>query len=317
LKSKIAAQEKDLVVLRGNNETLSKAIDSQNKAIQNLQDAAAAALKEHQAELDAAELAVGLNTDGTYTAPAGTYVGGTTSVKTGLAALDTGLTTEVADRTAAVAAVASALANEAQLRANGDAALQTQIQDWVNTQIALDNTTDEARVAAEAALRIAKDDALQAEIDRVEAAVGLNTDGNVIPISGTNYLDGVTTVFGGAFALDTQLKVVTDGLASEVSARQAADTTINASIDAETQARTDAEFAILVRSDLKGLGLGKLMMEKIVRYARERGIGQLSGMTMPSNRGMINLAKRLGFKIDIQLEDGIVNMELPCADQVV
>ncbi len=81
--------------------------------------------------------------------------------------------------------------------------------------------------------------------------------------------------------------------------------------------QSDAEFAILVRSDLKGLGLGKLMMEKIVRYARERGIGQLSGMTMPSNRGMINLAKRLGFKIDIQLEDGIVNMELPCADQVL
>lgn len=81
--------------------------------------------------------------------------------------------------------------------------------------------------------------------------------------------------------------------------------------------QSDAEFAILVRSDLKGLGLGKLMMEKIVRYARERGIGQLSGMTMPSNRGMINLAKRLGFKIDIQLEDGVVNMELPCADQVV
>ncbi|RSM25754.1 bifunctional acetate--CoA ligase family protein/GNAT family N-acetyltransferase [Aeromonas salmonicida] len=77
--------------------------------------------------------------------------------------------------------------------------------------------------------------------------------------------------------------------------------------------QSDAEFAILVRSDLKGLGLGKLMMEKIVRYARERGIGQLSGMTMPSNRGMINLAKRLGFKIDIQLEDGVVNMELPCA----
>ena len=78
---------------------------------------------------------------------------------------------------------------------------------------------------------------------------------------------------------------------------------------------SDAEFAILIRSDLKGMGLGKLMMEKIVRYARERGIGQLSGMTMPSNRGMINLAKRLGFQIDIQLEDGVVNMALPCADK--
>ena len=80
--------------------------------------------------------------------------------------------------------------------------------------------------------------------------------------------------------------------------------------------QSDAEFAILVRSDLKGLGLGKLMMEKIVRYAKERGIGQLSGMTMPSNRGMINLARQLGFKIDIQLEDGVVNMELPCAERI-
>lgn len=79
--------------------------------------------------------------------------------------------------------------------------------------------------------------------------------------------------------------------------------------------QSDAEFAILIRSDLKGIGLGKLMMEKILRYARERGIGQLSGMTMPSNRGMINLAKRLGFQIDIQLEDGVVNMVLPCVDQ--
>ncbi|HDO1330827.1 TPA: bifunctional acetate--CoA ligase family protein/GNAT family N-acetyltransferase [Aeromonas veronii] len=76
---------------------------------------------------------------------------------------------------------------------------------------------------------------------------------------------------------------------------------------------SDAEFAILVRSDLKGVGLGKLMMEKIIRYAKEQGIGQLSGMTMPSNRGMVNLAKRLGFKIDVQMEEGVVNMELPCS----
>ncbi len=36
---------------------------------------------------------------------------------------------------------------------------------------------------------------------------------------------------------------------------------------------------------------------------------------MPGNRGMINLAKRLGFKIDVQMEDGVVNMELPCSQQ--
>ncbi|WP_421239613.1 GNAT family N-acetyltransferase [Aeromonas enteropelogenes] len=80
-----------------------------------------------------------------------------------------------------------------------------------------------------------------------------------------------------------------------------------------TPDHSDAEFAILVRSDLKGLGLGKLMMEKIVRYAREQGIEQLSGMTMPSNRGMINLAKRLGFKVELHMEEGVVNMVLACS----
>ncbi len=54
------------------------------------------------------------------------------------------------------------------------------------------------------------------------------------------------------------------------------------------------------------------MMEKIIRYACEQGIGQLSGMTMPSNRGMVTLAKRLGFTIDVQMEEGVVNMALLC-----
>ncbi len=54
------------------------------------------------------------------------------------------------------------------------------------------------------------------------------------------------------------------------------------------------------------------MMEKIIRYACEQGIDQLSGTTMPSNRGMVTLAKHLGFTIDVQMEEGVVNMALPC-----
>lgn len=73
----------------------------------------------------------------------------------------------------------------------------------------------------------------------------------------------------------------------------------------------DAEFAILVRSDLKGVGLGSILMDKIIRYCKQRGLSQISGMTMPSNRGMIMLAQKVGFNIDIQMEDGIVEMLLP------
>lgn len=73
----------------------------------------------------------------------------------------------------------------------------------------------------------------------------------------------------------------------------------------------DAEFAVLVRSDLKGVGLGSILMDKIIRYAKTTPLERLSGITMPSNRGMIALAQKVGFSIDVQMEDGIVEMLLP------
>ncbi|WP_346351238.1 bifunctional acetate--CoA ligase family protein/GNAT family N-acetyltransferase [Oceanimonas sp. AH20CE76] len=79
----------------------------------------------------------------------------------------------------------------------------------------------------------------------------------------------------------------------------------------------DAEFAVLVRSDLKGVGLGRMLMEKIIRYARQRGLNSLSGITMPSNRGMVMLARKLGFNTRMQLEDGIVELKLLLNNEVL
>lgn len=75
----------------------------------------------------------------------------------------------------------------------------------------------------------------------------------------------------------------------------------------------DAEFAVLVRSDLKGLGLGRRLLEKLIGYTRDHGLMRLNGITMPNNRGMVTLARKLGFTVDIQLEDGIVSLTLPLA----
>ncbi|MCG8710736.1 bifunctional acetate--CoA ligase family protein/GNAT family N-acetyltransferase [Brenneria sp. 4F2] len=71
-----------------------------------------------------------------------------------------------------------------------------------------------------------------------------------------------------------------------------------------------AEFAVLVRSDLKRLGLGGRLLEKLIRYAGQHGLKQLNGITMPSNQGMISLAKKMGFTVDVQLEEGIVALTL-------
>ncbi|MDK9365145.1 bifunctional acetate--CoA ligase family protein/GNAT family N-acetyltransferase [Lelliottia wanjuensis] len=75
----------------------------------------------------------------------------------------------------------------------------------------------------------------------------------------------------------------------------------------------DAEFAVLVRSDLKGLGLGRRLLEKLIGYTRDHGLLCLNGITMPHNRGMITLARKLGFDVDIQLDEGIVALSLRLA----
>ena len=75
----------------------------------------------------------------------------------------------------------------------------------------------------------------------------------------------------------------------------------------------DAEFAVLVRSDLKGLGLGRRLMEKLIAYTRDHGLIRLNGITMPNNRGMVALARKLGFVVDVQLEEGIVGLTLNLA----
>ncbi|PIJ49168.1 protein acetyltransferase [Erwinia sp. OLTSP20] len=72
----------------------------------------------------------------------------------------------------------------------------------------------------------------------------------------------------------------------------------------------DAEFSVLVRSDLKGLGMGRRLLEKMIAYTYEHGLKQLNGITMPHNQGMIALARKLGFSVDIHLDDGIVGLSL-------
>jgi acetyltransferase len=58
-----------------------------------------------------------------------------------------------------------------------------------------------------------------------------------------------------------------------------------------------AEFAVLVRSDLKRQGLGRLLMEKLIRYCRGHGIGELRGSVLIENAAMLALARALGFHL--------------------
>ena len=58
-----------------------------------------------------------------------------------------------------------------------------------------------------------------------------------------------------------------------------------------------AEFAIMLRSDLKGRGLGTLLLAKMVRYLKSRGTRVLAGECLRQNTGMTQLARGLGFRL--------------------
>jgi acetyltransferase len=58
-----------------------------------------------------------------------------------------------------------------------------------------------------------------------------------------------------------------------------------------------AEFAVFVRSDLKGHGLGYKLMTEILAYARKRGLKTVFGDVLWENATMLKMAKELGFVI--------------------
>lgn len=57
------------------------------------------------------------------------------------------------------------------------------------------------------------------------------------------------------------------------------------------------EFAVLVRSQLKGHGLGWLLMQRMIEYARAKGLQRIHGQVLGENVTMLAMCGELGFHI--------------------
>ena len=58
-----------------------------------------------------------------------------------------------------------------------------------------------------------------------------------------------------------------------------------------------AEFSILLRHDMTGMGFGPMLMRRIIEYARNRGIGEIFGEVLSNNKNMLKLCQAFGFTI--------------------
>jgi acetyltransferase len=66
---------------------------------------------------------------------------------------------------------------------------------------------------------------------------------------------------------------------------------------------TRAEYAVLVRSDLKGKGLGWFLMQHLIAYARKEGLRELYGEVLAENTTMLAVCRKLGFRVEPDVED--------------
>jgi len=70
-----------------------------------------------------------------------------------------------------------------------------------------------------------------------------------------------------------------------------------------------AEFAILVRDDYHGKGVGYKLTDMLIGIAQEKGLDELHGTVLTQNRTMLRLAQKLGFATHM-LPDGITTISL-------
>jgi acetyltransferase len=80
-----------------------------------------------------------------------------------------------------------------------------------------------------------------------------------------------------------------------------------------------AEYAILLRSDLKGKGLGWALMQLLIDYAGSEGLKSLSGVVLRENTTMLSMCRELGFEVKNDPRDTsivIVTLDLAAPQRV-
>ncbi len=79
-------------------------------------------------------------------------------------------------------------------------------------------------------------------------------------------------------------------------------------LDAVTES---AEFALAIDPEFTGIGLGRMLLARLIEASRTAGMREIWGDTQADNGGMLALARSLGFSLQREADDaGLVKMRL-------
>jgi len=71
------------------------------------------------------------------------------------------------------------------------------------------------------------------------------------------------------------------------------------------------EYAILLRSNLKGRGLGWALTQMIIEYGKSESLAQITGEILAENSVMLKMCRELGFEVKANPEDlGVYDVTL-------
>jgi acetyltransferase len=77
----------------------------------------------------------------------------------------------------------------------------------------------------------------------------------------------------------------------------------------KSHTRREGEYGILVSDRYQGQGIGRELLSRLIEIGREEKLASMLGYVLPENRGMLNLAEQMGFRMK-QTADGVVETYL-------
>jgi len=78
--------------------------------------------------------------------------------------------------------------------------------------------------------------------------------------------------------------------------------------------RGEGEFAVIVEPDMKGRGLARALMQKLIDWGRAQGMTDIVGQVLADNQPMLGFVRGLGFTVRrVPGESDIVEARLALA----
>jgi RimJ/RimL family protein N-acetyltransferase len=97
------------------------------------------------------------------------------------------------------------------------------------------------------------------------------------------------------------------GLVAEVAAPDGIDIVAGARYYVQADGET-CEFAVTVADEWRRAGLASRLMRELITAARARGLKHMEGYVLAGNGGMLDLARRLGFRLQADPHDPAVTI---------